>query len=249
MQRKTFLEMSLAGLAGMRLAAMPGSVVSAYTVRPRALQPSSVLAQHHPFVLPPLGYAASAVEPAVDAPTMLIHHDKHHAAYVAALNDALKPHPTLHRMTLRELLAGLASLPEGAREAVRNNAGGHANHAFFWTLLAPGGAKAPAGALATAIARDFASQAALTAAIKEGGLAQFGSGWVWLVRNAAGRLTVQHTPNQNTPISDDLTPVIAIDVWEHAYYLKYQNRRADYLDAVLGALNWDTASAAYGGQH
>ncbi|MCC6243891.1 MAG: superoxide dismutase [Gemmatimonadaceae bacterium] len=204
------------------------------------------MAQRYPFVLPPLGYANGAIEPTVDAATMEIHHDKHHAAYVTNLNKALESLPALHTKTLRDLLTALPALPDAVRNAVRNNGGGHANHALFWTLLSPGGAKAPRGALAAAITRDFGTQAALVTALKAAGLAQFGSGWAWLVRNVDGKLSVKGTANQDTPLSEGLTPVLGIDVWEHAYYLKYQNRRADYLDAVLASLNWDAAGAAYG---
>ena len=207
---------------------------------------ADVLSQKYPFALPPLGYANDAVEPAVDAATMGIHHDKHHAAYVTNLNKALETQSALHDKTLRELLSGLSALPDSVRNAVRNNGGGHANHSMFWPLLAPRGAKAPTGALAAAVTRDFGSLAACVAALKAAGVGQFGSGWTWLVRDGAGKLTAKALPNQDTPLSDGAWPVLGVDVWEHAYYLKYQNRRADYLDAVLAAINWDVASAAYG---
>lgn len=201
-----------------------------------------VLNQKHPFVLPALGYAPNAIEPAVDATTMSIHHDKHHAAYVTNLNTAIAAQPALQGKTLRELLTSLPSLPDSVRNAVRNNGGGHANHAMYWQLLAPGG-KAPSGELLKLINRDFGSVAACVAALKAGGLAQFGSGWVWLVHETpAGVLKVRSTANQDTPLSDGAHVLAGIDVWEHAYYLKYQNRRADYLDAVLGALNWDVVA-------
>jgi Fe-Mn family superoxide dismutase len=218
-------------------------------VRPAGLETlaDDVLAQTYPFALPALGYAANAVEPAVDAQTMTIHHDRHHATYVTNLNKALESYPALQKQTLRSLLTGLATLPDGVRTAVRNNGGGHANHALYWALLAPGGAKAPEGALASAITRDFGTVAACTAALKTAGLGQFGSGWSWLVKDGSGKLSVRATANQDTPLTDGLTPVVAIDVWEHAYYLKYQNRRTDYLDAVLGAINWSAAGTAYAG--
>jgi Fe-Mn family superoxide dismutase len=244
MDRRTFVQGTIGAAAGV-------AAVAAFTERAAAATREwslfeDVLGQHYPFALPPLGYANEAVEPAVDALTMGIHHDKHHAAYVTNLNKALETQTALQGKTLRELLTTLPSLPDAVRNAVRNNGGGHANHAMFWTLLAPGGAKAPTGALAAAITRDFGSQAACIAALKAAGTGQFGSGWAWLVRDSAGKLTARGMPNQDTPLSDGSWPVLGVDVWEHAYYLKYQNRRADYLDAVLGALNWDVASAAYG---
>jgi Fe-Mn family superoxide dismutase len=178
---------------------------------------------------------------------MSIHHDKHHAAYVANLNAALASQPGLHSRTLRDLLTGLSTLPDGIRTAVRNNAGGHANHAFFWTLLAPTGEAQPTGELARAVMRDFGSLGACVAALKAAGIGQFGSGWAWLIRDGGGKLTVRSSANQDTPLTDGLRPVIGVDVWEHAYYLKYQNRRPDYLDAVLARLNWNAAAAAYAG--
>jgi Fe-Mn family superoxide dismutase len=242
MDRRGFLRTSAGAAAGL-------TVLSTLEATTAFALPTTVaddvLSQHYPFVLPALGYAESAVEPAVDAQTMSIHHDKHHATYVTNLNKALESQAALQSKTLRELLSGLATLPDGVRTAVRNNGGGHANHALYWGLLAPNGAKAPAGALASAVMRDFGSIAACTAALKAAGLGQFGSGWTWLVRDGGGKLSVRATANQDTPLTDGMRPIIGVDVWEHAYYLKYQNRRTDYLDAVLGALNWDAAGAAY----
>ena len=245
MKRRTFLHSSLGAATAIAAGAALGPRVMTASPSPRS-PTEDVLSQRYPFVLPSLGYANNAVEPAVDAVTMGIHHDRHHAAYVTNLNKALESQPALHSRTLRELLTGLPSLPESARNAVRNSGGGHANHAQFWTLLAPGGARTPSGALAGAVARDYPTTAAVLAALKTAGLSQFGSGWAWLCRDRSGRLSIRATPNQDTPISDGLIPVVGIDVWEHAYYLKYQNRRADYLDAVLATINWDAAGAAYG---
>jgi Fe-Mn family superoxide dismutase len=242
MDRRSFVRTSAGAAVGLGLM---GAAERAAAASSHWRVAADVLGQKYPFVLPPLGYANEAVEPVVDAMTMGIHHDKHHAAYVTNLNKALETQPALQGKTLRELLAGLSSLPDGVKNAVRNNGGGHANHAMFWTLLAPGGAKMPTGTLAAAITRDFGSTAACIAALKAAGVGQFGSGWTWLIKDSAGKLTVKGSANQDTPISDNLTPVLGVDVWEHAYYLKYQNRRADYLDAVLGALNWDVAGAAY----
>lgn len=242
MDRRSFVRTSAVSAVGLGLL---GSTDLAHAATTNWRLAADVLSQKYPFTLPPLGYANEAVEPAVDATTMGIHHDKHHAAYVTNLNKALETQTALQGKTLRELLTALPSLPDAVRNAVRNNGGGHANHSMFWPLLAPGGAKAPTGALAAAITRDFGSLAACVAALKAAGVGQFGSGWTWLVRDGAGKLTVKGMPNQDTPLSDGGWPVLGVDVWEHAYYLKYQNRRPDYLDAVLAAINWDAASAAY----
>ena len=252
MDRRKFLHTAAAGtvatsalstlLAESAKASTTGASIGGSDVLPVV---DDVLAQTYPFTLPALGYANAAVEPAVDAMTMSIHHDKHHAAYVTNLNKALETQPKLQKKTLRELLTSLSSVPDAARNAVRNNGGGHANHAMFWQVLSPGGAPAPTGALLTAINKDFGSVVACTAALKAAGVAQFGSGWTWLMRGASGKLIVRGTPNQDTPLSTGARVLLGIDVWEHAYYLKYQNRRPDYLDAVLGALNWDVVAKAY----
>ena len=204
-----------------------------------------VLSQRYPFVVPALSYAVNAVEPAIDAQTMSIHHDRHHAAYVTSLNKALEAFPDLHQYTLGELLMGLRKWPAAVQVAIRNHGGGHANHALYWGLLAPGsaGAQMPSGVLAEMITRDFTTLTACTAALKAAGLAQFGSGWAWLVKTATSRLAVRGLPNQDSPLLNGELPIVGIDVWEHAYYLKYQNRRADYLDAVLARINWDVAGA------
>ena len=210
---------------------------------PRSL--FDLYAEHYPFTLPPLGYAPAAVEPAVDAATMSLHHDRHHAAYVNTLNAALKDRPELHGTTLGELLMGLRKWPAAVQTAIRNHGGGHANHALFWQLLAPGApsASAPGGQLAEWIIRDFGSVDACKAALKAAGVGQFGSGWAWLVKTATNHLVVKGLPNQDSPLLEGELPVVGLDVWEHAYYLKYQNRRADYLDALLGRINWDVAAA------
>ena len=208
-----------------------------------------VLLQKYPFTLPALGYANNAVEPAVDALTMSIHRDKHHAAYVTNLNKALETQAELHQYTLGELLMGLQRWPAAVRAPLRNNGGGHANHAMFWGLLAPRAAtaSAPNGRLAASITREFGSPEACAAALKTAGLGQFGSGWTWLVKTATNRVAVRALPNQDTPLFDGELPIVGVDVWEHAYYLKYQDRRAAYLDAVLARINWDAASAIFNG--
>lgn len=243
MDRRDFVR--TAAVAAAALASSLPEQAQARSTRGHA-PADDVLTQKYPFTLPALGYANDAVEPTVDAMTMSIHHDKHHATYVTNLNKALETQTALQSKTLQELLTSLSSLPDAVRGPVRNNGGGHANHAMFWGLLAPGGAKAPTGALAQAITRDFGSTTACIAALKAAGLGQFGSGWTWLVRDGSGKLIVRATPNQDTPLSDGARVIVGVDVWEHAYYLKYQNRRTDYLDAVLGALNWDAAGRAFG---
>jgi Fe-Mn family superoxide dismutase len=220
------------------------------SVRSLFTRADAVLGQRYPFVLPALGYAAKAIEPAIDAQTMTIHHDRHHAAYVANLNKALETHADLQPYTLGELLMGMRKWPVTVQSALRNNGGGHANHALYWDLLAPGSAtsNAPSGRLAEMITRDFETLDACKAALKAAGLAQFGSGWAWLVKTATNRLAVRGLPNQDSPLLEGELPIVGLDVWEHAYYLKYQNRRADYLDAVLARLNWDVAGAQLPGR-
>lgn len=192
--------------------------------------------------LPPLPYPTNALEPALDAKTMEIHHDKHHAAYVNNLNAALKDHPELAAKPVNELIAALHEVPEAIRTAVRNNGGGHSNHTFFWKLMTPGGSATPIGELATAINQTFGSFDEFKAKFEAAGLARFGSGWVWLIKNKEGALEIISTPNQDSPLMEEgLTPIIGNDVWEHAYYLHYQNRRGDYLKAWWSLVNWNKA--------
>ncbi|MGI8403302.1 MAG: superoxide dismutase [Thermomicrobiales bacterium] len=189
--------------------------------------------------LPPLGYAFDALEPTIDAQTMEIHHDKHHQAYVTNLNNAVAG-TDLDNVSSEDLVKNLSQVPEEKRTAVRNNAGGDVNHTFFWKLLAPGGATAPSGALATAINETFGGVEGLKEKVNAAGAARFGSGWTWLVVDG-GNLKVVSTANQDSPLSDGQPPVLGIDVWEHAYYLKYQNKRPAYLDAIWNVINWDAA--------
>lgn len=197
------------------------------------------------YTLPPLPYASNVLEPAIDAKTMEIHHDKHHGTYVTNLNNALKDLPELAAKPVNELIANLSVVPEAIRTVVRNNGGGHSNHTFFWELLTPGGAKAPAGSLAEAINKAFGSFDDFKAKFEAAGLGRFGSGWVWLIKNKSGALEIVSTPNQDSPIMDGNQPIIGNDVWEHAYYLNYQNRRADYLKAWWSVVNWDVAEKNY----
>lgn len=192
----------------------------------------------YPFQLPELGYSHDALEPHIDARTMEIHHGKHHAAYTANLNAALKGHPELHGKAADELLADLGALPEGIRTAVRNNGGGFANHALFWRTLAPGGAGAPEGELAAAIDSTFGSFDDFKSRFATAAATRFGSGWAWLSVDADGALEVSSTANQDTPVMEGKTPILGADVWEHAYYLKYQNRRPEYVAAFWQVVNW-----------
>ena len=197
-----------------------------------------------PFTLPPLPYAYDALEPSFDAETMHLHHDKHHQAYVNNLNAAVAGHPELAGKTVWELVANLEAVPESIRTAVRNNGGGHANHSFWWPTLGKGGA-APTGELAKAINTKFGTLSAFQEQLTTAAMKVFGSGWAWLVKLPDGTLAIESTPNQDCTIASDHRPVIGVDVWEHAYYLKYQNRRAEYVKAFFQVLNWDYVSEKY----
>ena len=198
------------------------------------------------FELPPLPYPTNALEPTIDAKTMEIHHGKHHAAYVNNLNNAIKGHADLESKSALDLITNLDAVPEAIRTAVRNNAGGHVNHSLFWTLLTPGGASAPTGKLADDITAKFGSLADFKTKFEEAGVKRFGSGWVWLVKKG-GSLEIISTPNQDNPQMAEYaaTPIFGNDVWEHAYYLTYQNRRPDYLKAFWTVLNWDEVAKQY----
>ena len=190
------------------------------------------------FTLPPLGYDYGALEPHIDARTMEIHHTKHHQTYVTNLNAAIEKAPELQDKPLEWLLQNLSSVPEAVRAAVRNNGGGHWNHSFFWQIIGPKAGGDPTGAVADAIQSSFGDYAKLKEQVNAAGLARFGSGWAWVVADKGGKLTIESTPNQDGPVSEKKTPILGVDVWEHAYYLKYQNRRADYLAAWWNVVNW-----------
>jgi len=196
------------------------------------------------FELPKLPYAADALEPYIDAQTMTIHHDKHHQAYVTNLNGAIEKHPELASKSLEDLLMDLNSVPEDVRTVVRNHGGGTWNHSMFWEIMAPNAGGAPKGDLAKAIDTAFGSFAAFKAEFEKAAVGRFGSGWAWLVKKGSG-LAVVSTANQDNPMSDGMTPVLGIDVWEHAYYLKYQNRRPEYVTNWWNVVNWDAAAARY----
>ncbi|RCW65358.1 superoxide dismutase [Saliterribacillus persicus] len=196
------------------------------------------------FSLPDLPYEYDALEPHIDKETMNIHHTKHHNTYVTKLNDALSGHEELASKSIEEILADLNQVPESIRTAVRNNGGGHANHKLFWTLLSPNGGGKPSGALAEDINATFGSFEKFQEEFAAAGAGRFGSGWAWLVVNNE-KLEITSTPNQDTPISDGKAPVLGLDVWEHAYYLKYQNKRPDYIAAFWNVVNWDKVNDLY----
>ena len=197
------------------------------------------------FELPDLPYAYDALEPHIDAETMRIHHDLHHGAYVTNANAALEG-TEFADASLESVLTNLDALPDDKQTAVRNNAGGHANHSLFWQIMKPGGGGDPSGALGQAIADTFGDPDQLKAAINDGGVKRFGSGWTWLVWDGTG-LAVYSTPNQDSPVLQSDVPLLGIDVWEHAYYLKYQNKRPDYIDAFWNVVNWDFVAERFSG--
>ena len=199
----------------------------------------------YPFQLPELGYAFDALEPHIDARTMEVHHDKHHAGYTKNLNAALEGHPELHAYPADQLMRGIHSLPAEIQTAVRNNGGGYVNHTLFWDIMTPGGAKAPSGDLAKAIDKTFGSFDDFKTRLQGVAGGQFGSGWGWLSVDALGRLSCFATANQDSPLMQGFTPILGVDVWEHAYYLQYQNRRPDYLKAWWNVVNWDAVARRF----
>ena len=203
------------------------------------------------YELPKLPYDTAALEPHIDSKTMEIHHGKHHAAYIAKVNGALEGHDALSSKSINDLISDLASVPDAIRGAVRNNGGGHANHSLFWSILGPNAGGAPSGELGDAINAAFGSFDDFKAKVEAAGATRFGSGWAWLIVNKSGALEVCSTANQDSPLMGaavagcEGTPILGIDVWEHAYYLNYQNRRPDYLKAVWNVVNWDAVAANY----
>jgi Fe-Mn family superoxide dismutase len=199
------------------------------------------------FALPPLPYDFGALEPHIDAQTMEIHHDKHHQAYINNLNGAIEKHPELASKSIEELLKDLSAIPEDIRAVVRNNGGGHYNHSLFWEIMGPNGGGEPTGAVGAAISSTFGDYATFKETLTKTAVGQFGSGWGWLVKDSSGKLSLVGRPNQDTPLSEGLTPVLGVDVWEHAYYLKYQNKRPDYVGAWFNTINWDAVNKRFGG--
>lgn len=199
------------------------------------------------FTLPKLPYDFNALEPHIDARTMEIHHGKHHQAYVNNLNAAIEKHPELSDKSLEDLVKNWNTVPEDIRPAVRNNGGGHYNHSMFWELMSAKGGGEPSGALADAITKAFGDFAKFKETFAAKAVGQFGSGWGWLVKNSDGGLAIVSTPNQDNPITDGKTPILGVDVWEHAYYLNYQNRRPDYVAAWWNVVNWDEVGKRFAG--
>lgn len=197
------------------------------------------------FTVPPLPYAYDALEPVIDRRTMTFHHDKHHAAYVKALNAAINKHPELTNQTVEQLLQDLDDIPSDIRTTVRNHGGGHYNHSLFWQGMRPPQTGSPTGALGSALTKNFGDLATFQREFEQAGTRVFGSGWVWLVGDKNGQLQIMTTPNQDSPLSVGLTPLLGNDVWEHAYYLNYQNRRADYLKAWWQVVNWPVVAQRY----
>lgn len=228
-------------LADVALAALPAATTSALAQTSPAM-PAAPPAG--PFKLPPLPYAYDALEPYIDTETMHLHHDKHHAAYVANLNKAVADYPDVAKMPIEEILINLNAVPEKIRTAVRNQGGGHYNHSLFWLMLKKG-AGGPQGQLASAINQNFGSFDAFKEEWIKTAKEVFGSGWAWLVLDPNKQLSIEPTPNQDATISSGKQPVLGIDVWEHSYYLKYKNRRPEYVDAFFNVINWDFASARY----
>lgn len=226
------------GLGVLGLASLPGSVGQALGQQPK---------DSGEFVLPPLPYAFDALEPHIDAKTMEIHHDKHHATYVNNLNTALKAHPTLQGKPVEELLTSLVSIPEAIRTTVRNNGGGHFNHSLFWKLMTPKGGGMPTGPVAKALDDQMGGFASFKETFNKAAAARFGSGWAWLVLGKDGKLAVLSTPNQDNPIMEGNKPLLGLDVWEHAYYLKYQNKRPEYVAAWWNTINWEEVNRRMNG--
>ena len=197
------------------------------------------------FTLPDLPYSTDALEPHIDARTMEIHHGKHHAAYIKNLNNAIGDNAELAAKSIEDIVRGLDSVPEAIRGAVRNNGGGHANHSMFWQIMKGGGGGAPGGELASAIDSAFGSFDSFQGQLTKAGMTRFGSGWAWLSVDGGGSLVVESTANQDSPLSHGNTPILGIDVWEHAYYLNYQNRRPDYIAAWFNVVNWDAVAERF----
>ncbi len=239
MNRRTAIK-QMGGLASAVLLTSAGTKAGAI---PQAAAPAPT----GPFTLPPLMYSYDALEPYFDAETMHLHHDKHHQSYVDKLNAAVAGHPEVAGKTVYELVANLDAVPEPIRKAVRNQGGGHANHSFWWLTLGKGGS-APTGELAKAIDAKFGSFSTFQDKLTAEATGVFGSGWAWLSSVPGGGLVIESTPNQDSPLTIGHTPVLGIDVWEHAYYLKYKNKRPDYVKAYFSAVNWDAVSAKYAAQ-
>jgi Fe-Mn family superoxide dismutase len=229
---------ALQTLTALTAAAASGAMLPSLKAQPAAAGP---------FTLEPLPYPADALEPHLDAATMMLHHDRHHQAYVNNLNKALAAHDALARKSIEDLVRDLATVPETIRTAVRNNGGGHYNHDLFWRTMKKGGGGQPRGALAGALEKKFGGFDKFQEAITDAAMKVFGSGWAWLTLDGK-ELKIESTPNQDSPLTQGRTPLLGIDVWEHAYYLKYQNRRADYVKAFFNVIDWDFVAARFARQ-
>jgi superoxide dismutase, Fe-Mn family len=208
-------------------------------------KPSQADANSLPFMLPPLPYAYNALEPHIDAETMKFHHDKHHAAYIKKLNEAVNKYPELKQKSVEDLVKNVDTLPEDVRKTIRNNGGGHLNHTMFWEIMSPKGGGQPTGAIAEAITKSFGSFSAFQEQFNEAGKNRFGSGWAWLVMDGNRQLKVTSTANQDSPLIEGLFPIMGNDVWEHAYYLKYRNKRDEYLKQWWNVVNWEEINKRY----
>jgi superoxide dismutase, Fe-Mn family len=242
MDRRQLLKSFALGVPAL---ALSSSWALAETPAPAPVAAPAATPSPGPFVLPPLGYAVDALEPFLDAATMTLHHDKHHAAYVNNLNKAVAQRAEVAGWSIERLLRDLAQVPEDIRGVVRNHGGGHHNHTLLWESLAKSGARVPSGELARAIDASFGSFTACQDKLTAAGMSVFGSGWAWLSAEADGRVRIETTPQQDSPLTSGRTPLLGIDVWEHAYYLKFQNRRAEYLAAFGSVVDWDVVSARY----
>lgn len=240
--RRRFLR--VVGLGSVAALFAPGGAMAR---RRRGTVKAFVTPTNGEFTLPPLPYAYNALEPHIDTETMVLHHDRHHAGYVTQLNNTLQPFIALREMSLAELLNALDTLPADIRTSVRNNGGGHINHSIFWATMSPNGGGEPTGALAQAINAEFGNLNNLKTLMGDAAVKRFGSGWAWLIYSRAGKLQVTSTQNQDSPYMDGDTPLFGIDVWEHAYYLKYRNRRADYVSNWWNTVNWEAVAQRYEG--
>jgi superoxide dismutase, Fe-Mn family len=243
LSRREALKTLGAGAALLGLGMISTQAVAAEGAAP-VTPPAAGPAAPQPFALPKLGYGFDALEPHIDARTMEIHYTKHHQAYITNANKALAGYPELQKLTAGEILKNLGTMPDKIRTTLGNNVGGHANHSFFWQVIGPGAGGAPTGELAGAITKKFGSFDQFKVSFTEAALKRFGSGWAWLSVKG-GALTVHSEPNQDSPLCEGATPVLGLDVWEHAYYLHYQNRRADYVAAFWNVVNWSQAGANF----
>jgi superoxide dismutase, Fe-Mn family len=241
--RRDALKAFGAGAAVLGLSSVRGHAATTGTSKATS---AAMSATNQPFTLPKLPYAYDALEPHIDAKTMEIHHSKHHQAYITNANNALKDQASLQKKSAEEMLRNLNALPEAVRTTLRNNVGGHVNHAFFWQVIGPNAGGAPRGALAEAINKNFGSLETFKTQFADAATKRFGSGWAWLT-SKDGKLALTSTANQDSPISEGATPLLGLDVWEHAYYLKYQNRRADYITAFWNVVKWDQVAANLAG--